>query len=177
MRCRHVSHGRAAFLLHTLPVFATLIAGCADAPAEHSPCAVDLPTRTLRCVASDDPIPGAVDDESTFQLLITFAPDAFDGATRVIDGTADHVTTQLSYAGLMYDASRVVGLEPGPTHDAAVDDVLMWRRVHLLEVEGYDRVEVSGEVAVDAAGHGHIAFSWTDPASSRAAAGSVTAEF
>lgn len=168
-----------AFLSCATPLVfsAALLAGCASTPIEPSPCTIDLATRTLLCWTSSDPIPATVDDGSVFQLTVTLAAVAFDGTTRPFDATVDYITTGIDGPRLVYDAALLTGLEAGPAHDASIENALLWLRVQLLEVVGYERVEVSGEVAVDAAGHGHIEISWTDPASGRSSAGSLAAEF
>ena len=169
---RHPEHPMTRPTSLSLAFLAVLpLAGCAS-PADSPECEVDLVARTLECVRSFDPNPSTVDDESRTTVRMTFAPGAADGATRSVQGAADHVLTELSFAGETFDPSRTSGLEGD--HDPLVEDVLVWRRVHVLHLDEYARVDVVGEVAIDAAGHGHVHLEWgtPEPSSGRAGSGS-----
>ncbi|UJR80700.1 hypothetical protein [Sandaracinus amylolyticus] len=154
-----------------------LAGGCADASESDTTCSFDHATRELRCVRFVDPIPDAADDESQRVVLVRVAEAALDGAPRTLRATTDHVLTELSFAGERFDESALEGTVPAEGHDVAIERVIVWARVHLVRTEEHDRVELDGEVRIDAAGHGEIDVTWSDPASSRAGEGSLRATF
>lgn len=147
-------------------------------PVDRTTCAVALDLRVLRCERYRDPQPLSADDESLTTLLINLAGGALDGSTRRIAATTDHVLTELSFEGEMVVETRLRGLAGRDPHDAAIERVLVWHRVHQLHRGSvYDRTDVTGEVMIDAEGHGHVVLSWTDPAHDRAPPGSIEASF
>ena len=151
------------------------VCGCDDgATATPSPCTVDVASRTLRCVTFYDS-PATVDEETSLDLTVTLGATAFDGTTRSFYASVDYVTT--GFSGPKYDAALFTGLEAGPAHDTSIEGALLWNSIHLPEGIGYDRVEVSGVIAINGAGHGRIDIAWTDPASGRSGAHSINAEF
>lgn len=173
---RHRMHDMTRPTSSSLAFLALLpVAGCAS-PASSPECEVDLAARTLECVRSSNPDARIADDESRATVRMTFAPGAFDGATRAVQGTGDYVVTEHSFAGETFDPSRTGGLAGDVEHDPLVEDVLVWQRVHVLHLDEYARV---GEVAIDAAGHGHLHLEWgmPEPWSGRAGASSMDATF
>lgn len=121
---------------------------------------------TLTCVIGRDPDPAWVVDETWTQVVVTLAPEAFDGAARSVEGDASCVISERSFAGETIDETLVGAFVTDAGQDPLVQDVRIWHRVHVLGgPTRYERVDISGVVSVDAAG-GHVHLTWGEPSSS-----------
>ena len=130
-------------------------------------CAADPAARTITCVIDRDPEPDWVDDETWTQIVVTLAPGAFDGATRSVAGEASYVISERSFAGETIDDTRIDAFVPDAGHDALVEDVRLWHRLHgLSSPTRYERVDITGVLEVDAAGVGHVDLTWGEPTTS-----------